>query len=876
MRRIHPLTPVRIALGAALSLWLTVAQPGPAGAAAPAPSASLHVSSPDWRDQIIYFVMIDRFDDGDPSNNDQGAGEYDPADGARYSGGDLKGIARRLGYIRGLGVTALWITPPVANQWWNPRNGYGGYHGYWAEDFSRIDAHYGTLDDYKSLSRALHGAGMYLVQDVVVNHTADFFSYAGGWQAGDPAANFTLQADSRGHTAPTQPPFDRNDARDPAQRAAAIYHWTPDIADFGDRRQALDYQLAGLDDLNTENPVVRRALRAAYGGWIREVGVDAFRVDTAFQVPETFFPDFLNADDPQAPGMLRVAAQTGRRDFLLFGEGFGTDKPYDDAQARRLDGYMRTPGGLPAMINFPLYGTLGDVFARGRPTAELGYRIGRMMALHAQPWLMPSFVDNHDVDRFLAGGSQAGLKQALLAMMTLPGIPTLYYGTEQGFTGQRAAMFAQGYGAGGRDHFDTAAPLYRYLQRAIALRRTHPLFSRGTPRVLADNPAAPGALVYRTDYAGASALVAFNSAEGATLLDNLATGLAPGTVLRGLFGIGRKPADLVVGAHGRLTLPLPARSGWIWQATRKTVPVPSLSATLSLAPLRGGRFADDFEVGGDARGADPVRVVVDGDLAGAQRIHPQRDGRWRATVRTGGMIDPAIVHRVVAWDQASGAVSSAQRFRVAQDWRVLADVADPAGDDSGAAGRYVYPAAAGWRDYRQADIRGVRVLGAGGALRIALRMRKVTTLWSPANGFDHVAFTIFLQMPGSAGGTAAMPLQNATLPEAMRWDYRLRAGGWSNALFRAQGASATDEGTAVTPSAAIAVDAATDTITFTLPATALGSRKSLSRLKLYVTTWDYDGGYRALTPQPQTAAFGGGDGARDALVMDDTAVIELP
>ena len=93
------------------------------------------------------------------------------------------------------------------------------------------------------------------------------------------------------------------------------------------------------------------------------------------------------------------------------------------------------------------------------------------MQVHAEPHLMPTFVDNHDVDRFLAGGDEAGLKQALLSMMTLPGIPTIYYGTEQGLREQRGAMFARGFGSGGRDHFDTQAPLYRYLQRAIALRR---------------------------------------------------------------------------------------------------------------------------------------------------------------------------------------------------------------------------------------------------------------------------------------------------------------------------------------------------------------------------------------------------------------------
>src|SRR5688500_11976409 len=117
-----------------MGLGLAAACTG-AMAAGPAPSAAdgpLHVPSPDWRDQVVYLAMIDRFADGDPANNDQGADEYDPADPRKYSGGDLRGLVARLDYIEGLGATALWITPHFANQWWNPGGSYGGYHGYWA------------------------------------------------------------------------------------------------------------------------------------------------------------------------------------------------------------------------------------------------------------------------------------------------------------------------------------------------------------------------------------------------------------------------------------------------------------------------------------------------------------------------------------------------------------------------------------------------------------------------------------------------------------------------------------------------------------------------------------------------------------------------
>ena len=341
--------PLLAAAPAASSAPATALAPAaPPGLPTAPPGLKLHVPSPEWRDQILYFVVTDRFDDGDASNNDQGAGEFNPRSNAHYNGGDFAGLARRLDYIRGLGATALWITPPVANQWWDASARYSGYHGYWAENFMQVDKHLGTLDDYRRLSDALHRRGMFLVQDIVLNHTGNFFSYGPGWSASDPARDWrpnigtstsTSTSTSTGTgagtgtgslptpapiTAPSQPPFDQNDPRNPAQRAAAIDHWTRDITDFGDPKQLLTGQMSGLDDLNTDNPVVRRALRQSYGHWINAVGVDAFRVDTAFYVPPGLFGDFLHSADPTAPGIARVARATGRQHFYTFGEGFIT------------------------------------------------------------------------------------------------------------------------------------------------------------------------------------------------------------------------------------------------------------------------------------------------------------------------------------------------------------------------------------------------------------------------------------------------------------------------------------------------------------------------------------------------------------------------
>lgn len=884
--------------------WCLAGIAGFASAQPPVAAASsavgpLHVPSPDWRDQVIYFAMIDRFDDGEPGNNDQGEGEFDPRDGSRYSGGDLRGLVRRLDYIRGLGATAVWVTPPVAHQWWNRRAGYGGYHGYWGEHFKRVDAHFGTLEDYRDLSRGLHGRGMYLVQDIVVNHVADYGGYQGGWSTADPAAHFVLHPTASGRTAPTQPPFDLNDPRRGAHRAAAIYHWTPDIRDYTDPVQERDWQMAGLDDLNTENPRVRDALRDSYAYWIREAGVDAFRVDTAFYVPPAFFADFLHGHGARQPGILQAARATGRDAFHVFGEGFAIDRPFEDVQARKIDGYMRDGAGaplLPGMINFPLYGTTLDVFARGHAPAELAHRIASVMRVHAQPHLMPSFVDNHDVDRFLSGGTVQGLKQALLMLMTLPGIPTIYYGTEQGFTQPRAAMFARGYRAQGRDHFDTQAPLYRYLQQAIALRRDHRVFSRGRPEVLQANAAAPGALAYRMRGEGASALVVFNTSDRATLLDNLETGLPAGTVLRGAFAIDARPENLVVGEAGRVTLRLPARAGYVWledgPGRTQDAPLSSGAAVaagmppnarvsegrhstgtgVTLEPLPAGSLSSPFVVRGTAAGRRAVELVVDGDVARAQRVPVARDGHWHATVPTEGWIDAAVAHRLVAWDPGDGSASVARAFRVAPVWRPLADQADPAGDDRGPDGRYRYPNDPGWRAVGPVlDLRRVRAAANGGALQLELQTAAMTASWNPANGFDHIALTVYLELPGRTGGVTVMPLQDAHLPGGMRWHYRVRVHGWSNVLFSAEGASATDEGTPVMPAARLSVDRANATVRLTLPAAALGHPSTLEGVKVHVTTWDYDGGYRAITPAGGAMQFGGG-GPVSPKVMDAVTV----
>jgi hypothetical protein len=203
-----------------------------------------------------------------------------------------------------------------------------------------------------------------------------------------------------------------------------------------------------------------------------------------------------------------------------------------------------------------------------------------------------------------------------------------------------------------------------------------------------------------------------------------------------------------------------------------------------------------------------------------------------------------------------------------------ADVADAAGDDHGPDGRYRYPTEPDYVRLRPQDLRRVRVYTAGRALRVELEMAAISRAWNPANGFDHAAFTLYFALPGRSDGAQVLPQQQARLPDGLSWHYRLRAHGWSNVWTTADGADAEHEGRQQRPAPTIAVLAATNTVRFEWPAAAFGDVREWRGLRLYVTTWDYDGGYRALDTAPGAMSYGGGT-PTSPRIMDASEVIEL-
>ena len=336
---------------------------------------------------------------------------------------------------------------------------------------------------------------------------------------------------------------------------------------------------------------------------------------------------------------------------------------------------------------------------------------------------------------------------------------------------------------------------------------------------------------------------------------------------------------------------------------------------LTIEPTPTTTYAGDFELSGSASATQRVQLVVDGRLADAQTVEVGVDGRWLAQVDTGAMLDPQLEHRLVARDPASGAVSSAMRFRVQRQWQQLVDIADPAGDDHGRSGRYQYPTDPAFAQQRPNDIQQVTVDASGSALRVTVTLHQLLATWNPPNGFDHVAFNLYLELPAQPAGAASpcsaelaplpldvpveaqgsaessalqqrgksacpphgslvMPLQFAKLPDDMQWHYRVRANGWSNALFSAAGATADRDGTPVIPTATVVADRAARTVSFTLPGAAIGNPDSLSGARIYISTWDYDGGYRDLAAQAGPYSYGGG--APDQPRVMDEVLIRLP
>ncbi|GAA3042841.1 alpha-amylase family glycosyl hydrolase [Actinokineospora globicatena] len=466
---------------------------------------ALRAPRPDLTGERFYFVMPDRFANGDLGNDRGGSTStdrlttgFDPADKGFYHGGDLRGLRSRLDYLRGMGTTAIWMTPMFANRWVQGSGAdvSAGYHGYWTTDFTRLDPHFGTTADMRAVITDAHRLGMKVFFDIVANHTADVIDYAEGTHSYRDTRAFPYR-DAKGDpvdikayagkpdfptiaTFPYTPVVTDPNAKTPAWlNDPALYHNRGDSTFAGESSEYGDF--IGLDDLMTEHPRVVRGMQEIFTSWIDVLDIDGYRVDTVKHVNMEFWQAL-------APHVQAYARSRGKRDFFVFGEVYSDDPA--------LTSSYTTTGRMQATLDFPFQaGALDLLSGRGaQHLADVLLADDRYTDADSNAAALPTFLGNHDMGRLasMLRDRRPGIgDEELLSRLRLGntlmylwrGNPVVYYGDEQGFAGRggdklaRQDMFASrtpeyaaetfvGAGrTGASDNYNRNHPLYRQLAR---------------------------------------------------------------------------------------------------------------------------------------------------------------------------------------------------------------------------------------------------------------------------------------------------------------------------------------------------------------------------------------------------------------------------
>jgi alpha-amylase len=502
--------------------------PADGGHAAPVVDAEPPPTEAGWRSQVLYLVMLDRFRDGDPSNN-LATSCFDRANPRRYHGGDFEGLRQNLGYIRDLGATAVWITPPNKQA---GRGGACGYHGYWIDYTVPADQalqpELGSRAELDQLIADMHASGMRLVLDMVVNH-------AGGTS----------------RVASQRPDWFHDPATCAQQGSSVIY-----------------CPLNNHPDFKQESAEVAAYLSALQADVARDLAIDGIRMDTAKHVPASYFRDsFFPVVRAARPGVFAIA------------------EIYEAASTQSYVPYL--DAGFDSAFHFPLYAAIRDAVGRGGSIDRVADAVAdAIRVLGSERALdLVLFIDNHDVPRFANepgfGVAEAEIRARMLIaldlLFTLPGIPQLYYGTELGMFGGADPDNRRDLPAWAMDPAQRAlahpgvavagsAQIYARVQKLSALRRSVAALADGAYRELwrQNGAGKPNVFAFaRGDGAGIRVVVINNGGTASGTLRIPIAGIADGTQLVDELGDGA-PAQLAV-EGGRLAVAMPARSAAIYR-----------------------------------------------------------------------------------------------------------------------------------------------------------------------------------------------------------------------------------------------------------------------------------------------------------------------
>jgi len=610
----HPLPRLlRLALAAATC----IAALGSAGAAPVPPPAVPRLTHP-GAGQILYFVLADRFANGDPANDTGGIPGgpddhgFDPTRISHYQGGDFAGLIDKLDYLKELGITGIWVTPPFKNK--PVQAGTAGYHGYWITDFTQVDPHLGSNDDYRRFIDEAHARGIRVYMDIIVNHTADVIKYRGdtydytpiaerpdrdaegrpftpaevAWNGVEPPNFPKLSAETSFARVPVVPPGEADIKRPAWLNDLTLYHNRGDTTFTGENSLYGDF--VGLDDLYTENPRVVTGFIEIYKQWITDFGIDGFRIDTAKHVNLEFWQAF-------SPAIRAHARALGRPDFISFGEVYS-----EEGDAEFLSEFSSDLAPIDTTLDFGFFAGAREFISQKKPAAALVKRFhdddfytDHDSNVHSTV----TFLGNHDAGRFAwfleqdnPGADDATLlRLAELGhglMFLSRGQPTVYYGDEQGMIGTgndmraRETMFpgtpslyrdARLLGTdrtGADDKFDTTHPLYRLIAALATLRKSHPTL--GTGAMIMRETAHPNLLAFsrihrdhKLEY-----LAVFNNSRNAVVTSEVPVDQPPGSRLKIVFHTRsremRTVTDITVGDNGMAPVRLGPLQFAVWRA----------------------------------------------------------------------------------------------------------------------------------------------------------------------------------------------------------------------------------------------------------------------------------------------------------------------
>ena len=599
----------------------------------------------DWRDEIIYQVMIDRFADGDENNNYN----VDRSRPSMYHGGDWQGVIDKIPYLKDLGVTALWISPVIKNL--ESDAGYASYHGYWAQDFLHVNPHFGDLPTLKRMVKELHKNGIKVLLDVVANHIGQLFYYdmnlngqpddfligGGGKAYGSENPN----AAELTRTSEYDPEFDRRGVQSftslgesgPApviwfnvpeinrvkpfpekfanpkwyNKKGRITIWrTPEedlqVPEMDDMTKWVFYQEmkgdfpGGLKDLNTMNPDVQEALIEVFSYWIKEINLDGFRIDTVKHVEPEFWGRFCYE-------IRRYANSIGKNNFLMFGEVFD-GRPWKLAMFTKKvatkvkeNGELvdKTVHQLDSLFAFNYkYSLFEGIVKHGSTTDNFKWLMDETRNLFEST--VPEmgtglnsiqarvhFLDNHDVSRYIYNThSVVGMTPpeeelsnekkiqadtvffpAVGLLMTLDGIPSVYYGTEQGLRGGNDPANREDLWL---TKFRRTNDFYKFTKKMIGIRKSLMPLKRGDLKTVWTSDSVwgegedSGILAFERTYNNETVLVVVNTdplkpsftKDGTEIMT---TSLDAGT----LFDHVAEKDDAVVAADGKVTVEVQAR-----------------------------------------------------------------------------------------------------------------------------------------------------------------------------------------------------------------------------------------------------------------------------------------------------------------------------